>query len=99
MRIPLSPTKAPALAIAVFVRERGAAYSGEILNHFDLSEPALRRRRPELRSLGIEFIRRGRGSLYHDSSLTGHFPTTFLPQRTFMREAEPQKVSDVRRLL
>jgi hypothetical protein len=31
---PSSPTKAPALAIAVFVRERGAAYSGEILNHF-----------------------------------------------------------------
>jgi hypothetical protein len=78
MRIPLSPTKAPALAIAVFVRERGAAYSGEILNHFDLTEQTLRRRRSELGRLGIEFVRRGRGSLYHDSRLTHHFQATSL---------------------
>jgi hypothetical protein len=78
MRILLSPTKAPALAIAVFVRERGAVYSGEILNHFDLTERTLRRRRSELRRLGIEFIPRGRGSLYHVSSLTGEFPSTCL---------------------
>jgi hypothetical protein len=66
------------LAIAAFVRERGAVYSGEILNHFDLTEQTLRRRRSELRRLGIKFVPRGRGSLYHDSSLTSHFPTTSL---------------------
>jgi hypothetical protein len=80
MCIPLSPTKAPALAIAVLVRERGAAYSGEILNHFDLTEQTLRRRRSELRRLGIEFVRNGRGSVYLDSSLTSHFPATSLPK-------------------
>jgi hypothetical protein len=81
MRIPLSPTQAPALAIAVFVRERGAAYSAEILNGFDISESTLRRRRSELRRLGLEFIPRGRGSFYRDTGVTNHFPTTYLPQR------------------
>jgi hypothetical protein len=79
MRIPLSPTQAPALAIAVFVRKRGAAYSAEILDSFDISESTLRRRRPELHRLGIEFVRRGRGSFYADSSLTRQFPTNYLP--------------------
>jgi hypothetical protein len=75
MRIPLSPTQAPALAIALFVRERGAAYSAEILNAFDISESTLRRRRSQLRWLGIDFVPRGRGSFYSDSRLTGQFPT------------------------
>jgi len=87
MRIPLSPTQAPALAIALFVRERGAAYSAEILNAFDISESTLRRRRLQLRWLGIEFVQRGRGSFYSDSSLTRQFPTTCLPHRTVVPEA------------
>src|SRR5215211_5519432 len=66
MRIPLSPTQAPALAIAVFVRKRGAAYSAEVLNAFDITESTLRRRRPALRKMGIEFVRRDRGSYYTD---------------------------------
>jgi predicted DNA-binding transcriptional regulator YafY len=82
MRIPLSPTQAPALAIAVFVRERGAAYSAEILNAFDISESTLRRRRAELRRLGIEFVPRGRESIYYDSGITRHLPGTYpLKQR------------------
>ena len=87
MRIALSPTQAPALAIALFVRERGAAYSAEILNAFDLSESTLRRRRSQLRLLGIDFVPRGRGSFYSDSRLTGQFPTTSLPDRTVVPEA------------
>jgi hypothetical protein len=81
VRIPLSPTQAPALAIALFVRERGAAYSAEILNAFDISESTLRRRRSQLRGLGIDFVPRGRGSFYTDARLTGQLPTTSLPQR------------------
>jgi hypothetical protein len=92
MRIPLSPTQAPALAIAFFVRERGAAYSAEILNAFDISESTLRRRRSQLRCLGIDFVPRGRGSFYSDSRLTGQFPTTCLPHRRFAPEADLQSL-------
>jgi hypothetical protein len=90
MRIPLSPTQAPALAIALLVRERGAAYSAEILNAFDISEPTPRRRRLKLRWLGIDFVPRGRGSFYSDSRLTRQFPTTWLPHHTVVPEPEPR---------
>jgi hypothetical protein len=69
------------LAIAVFVRERGAAYSGEILNSFDISESTLRRRRPERLRLGIDFVERGRGSFYCDSRVTRYFPAIYPLQR------------------
>jgi len=86
MRIPLSHTQAPVLAIALFVRERSAAYSAEILNNFDISESTLRRRRPELRRLGIEFIPRGRGSFYTDPSITRHFPATYLLEGAMLED-------------
>jgi hypothetical protein len=52
------------MAIAAFVRRRGAAHSGELLDEFLLSESTLRRRRPELERLGVRFVENGRGSLY-----------------------------------
>jgi hypothetical protein len=59
------PARAPALAIAAFIRRAGgAAYSGEILSAFGISQPTLRRRRAALRRLGIVFIENGSGSLY-----------------------------------
>lgn len=64
MRLPTLDTRAPALAIALFIRRRGAAYSGELLDEFMLSESTLRRRRPELERLGVRFVENGRGSLY-----------------------------------
>jgi hypothetical protein len=69
--------RAHALAIAAFVSERGAAYSGEILGHFYICESTLRRRRPLLKKLGIEFVENGRGSFYVTASLLEQFPTTY----------------------
>lgn len=65
----LTEGRAPALAIAGFVRENGAVYSSEILDRFFLSESTLRRRRPELARLGIRFLENGRGSLYATAEL------------------------------
>jgi hypothetical protein len=62
---------------------RGAAYSGEILDEFGISESTLRRRRSELRALGIEFAENGRGSLYFTAELARQLPTTSQPQRRF----------------
>jgi hypothetical protein len=56
---PLLMTRAPAAAIAFWIRRRGAAYSGEILDKFGISESTLRRRRSELPALGIEFAENG----------------------------------------
>lgn len=83
-------TRAPALAIAAFVRERGAAYSGEILDRFLISESSLRRRRPELRRLGLVFVENGRGSFYATAELTRHYRpiTSHLPSKTALREHE-----------
>jgi hypothetical protein len=74
MRILLSPTQALALAIAVFVRKRGAAYSAEILNAFDISESTLRRRGAALRQLGIEFARRAEARSTANRALPAYFP-------------------------
>jgi hypothetical protein len=72
--------RAPALAIAAFVRENGAVYSGEILDRFFLSETTLRRRRPGLARLGIAFIENGRGSLYATAELARQLPSSCLPK-------------------
>jgi hypothetical protein len=56
--------RAPALAIAAFVTSRGAASSAEILEHFLIDQSTLRRRRAELRRLGIAFVENGSGSYY-----------------------------------
>jgi len=82
MRLPTFETRAPALVIAAVVSARGAAYSGEILDEFQLSESTLRRRRPEL-ALGIRFLENGRGSLYAPAELADHLPTTHQPERGF----------------
>jgi len=72
--------RAPALAIAAFVRERGAVYSTEILDRFFLSEMTLRRRRPALARLGICFLENGRGSLYATAELAEQLPLSSLPK-------------------
>jgi hypothetical protein len=72
--------RAPALAIAAFVRERGAVYSTEILDHFFLSETTLRRRRPALARLGIRFLENGRGSFYATAELAKQLPSTCPPK-------------------
>jgi hypothetical protein len=79
----LDSTRAPAPAIALWIRERGAAYSGEILDAFGISQATLRRRRAELRWLGIEFVQNGRGSLYVTSELARQLPRTSQAQRLF----------------
>ena len=61
----------------------GAAYSGEILDEFGISESTLRRRRSELPALGIEFAENGRGSLYFTAELACQLPTTSQPQHRF----------------
>jgi hypothetical protein len=71
---------APALAIAAFVREHGACYSSEVLDHFFFSETTLRRRRPELARLGIRFLANGRGSVYATAELAGQLPSACLPK-------------------
>jgi hypothetical protein len=68
-RIAYGLTRAPAVAIARCVRERGAVYSSEILFSFGISESTLRRRRPALRRLGITFIENGAGSIYATDEL------------------------------
>ena len=72
--------RAPALAIAAFVRENGARYSSEILDRFFLSESTLRRRRPELARLGIRFLENGRGSFYATAELARQLPSSCLPK-------------------
>jgi hypothetical protein len=72
--------RAPAVAIAHFVRENGAVYSGEILDRFYLSESTLRRRRPELARLGIRFLENGRGSVYATAELARQLPAGYLPK-------------------
>jgi hypothetical protein len=72
--------RAPALAIAAFVQERGAVYSTEILDRFFLSETTLRRRRPALARLGIRFLENGRGSVYATAELARQLPGTSLPK-------------------
>lgn len=70
---------APALAIAAYIEERGAAFSQELLWYFSLGQSTLRRRRPELRRLGIEFVERGRWSFYAPAALLDRYPTARLP--------------------
>jgi hypothetical protein len=72
--------RAPALAIAAFVREHGAVYSSEVLDRFFLSETTLRRRRPALARLGIRFVENGRGSMYATAELAKQLPSTSLPK-------------------
>lgn len=92
MRFPTLVTRVPALAIAHFIRERGAAYSGELLDVFGISQSTLRRRRPQLRLLGIEFVENGRGSLYVLAGLTDRLPTNSLPEQgNRTRSAQPKK--------
>src|SRR5205814_4857485 len=69
----------PALAIAAYVADQGAVYSEELLEHFELSESSLRRRRPALRRLGIEFVRHGRWSFYATAETLARFPTARRP--------------------
>jgi hypothetical protein len=61
--------RAPAIAIASFVVGRGGASSHEILEHFFMDTKTLRRRRPELRRLGIAFVENGSGSYYAPAEL------------------------------
>jgi hypothetical protein len=77
--------RAPALAIANFVRGRGAASSHEVLEHFGLSESTLRRRRPELLRLGIVFLEAGNRSLYATRELAHQVPTTYQPEEALAR--------------
>lgn len=73
--------RAPAEAIACYVLGRdGAASSAEILEHFDLSEQTLRRRRPLLARLGVVFVENGSGSRYVATELAKQLPATCLPQ-------------------
>jgi hypothetical protein len=82
----LEATRVPAAAIAVWLRRRGAAYSGEILDEFGISQSTLRRRRPELRWYGIEYIENGRGSLYLTAELARQLPRNSAPQHRSERE-------------
>jgi transposase-like protein len=61
--------RAPAIAIASFVAARGGASSHEILERFLMDTTTLRRRRRELRRLGIAFVENGSGSYYAPSEL------------------------------
>jgi hypothetical protein len=95
MRLAMHETRVPAWAIAAFVNEHGAVYSSEILDRFLISEQTLRRRRPELRSLGIEFVPRGRGSFYVAPGFTRRLPTGSLPEPGFSaREASIRRAPD-----
>jgi DNA-binding IscR family transcriptional regulator len=84
-------TKAHAIAIAAFVRERGAVYSAEILERFRISESTLRRRRPVLRRLGLVFVENGRGSFYATAELASQLPTDYLPNAPFGSAAERER--------
>jgi hypothetical protein len=96
MRLRLQESRAPALAIAAYVSERGAVHSGEILDRFLMSQSTLRRRRPDLGRLGIVFVERGRGSLYVAPALARYVPATYLPQRlAFGESAERDQPGEV----
>ena len=87
-------TRVPAWVIAAYVNEQGAVYSSEILDRFLISEQTLRRRRPELRSLGIEFVERGRGSFYVAPGLACRLPAASLPESAFSaRENWPKEAA------
>ena len=73
--------RAPALAIASYVRSRyGAASSAEILERFDISHSVLKRRLAELRRLGIVFVEDGKRSFYTTQELIHQLPTEYRPQ-------------------
>jgi hypothetical protein len=72
--------RAPALAIASYVRGREGAASSAILERFDIGQSTLRRRRPELRRLGIVFVEDGNRSFYATRELTDRVPTTYQPE-------------------
>ena len=71
--------RAPALAIADFVRQRGAVYSTEILDRFGIGYSSLRRRRLALRWLGIVFVENGAGSFYATEALVRQLPADSAP--------------------
>jgi len=72
--------RAPALAIASYVRSRdGAASSAEILERFWISQSTLRRRRPDLARLGIVFVEDGNRSLYATRELIQQLTTNYHP--------------------
>jgi hypothetical protein len=71
--------KTPALAIADFVQQRGAVYSSEILGTFGIGYSSLRRRRRELRRLGIVFVENGAGSFYATEALARQLPADSAP--------------------
>lgn len=80
--------RAPAIAIASFVRGRdGAAYPTEILERFYLAQSTLRRRRPELARLGIVFISDGNRSMYVTRELADQVPTKYPPNGATPRRA------------
>jgi phage terminase large subunit-like protein len=67
--------RAPALAIADFVRRSGGAvYSSEILDMFHIGYSSLKRRRLALRRLGIVFVENGAGSFYATEDLARQLP-------------------------
>jgi hypothetical protein len=69
----------PALAIAAFVERHDAVSSADLLLHFGIGESTLRRRRPALRRLGVEFVENGRWSFYARADLLARLPATRLP--------------------
>jgi hypothetical protein len=92
--------RAPALAIAEFVRRSGgAAYSSQILTTFGMSQSSLRRRRHALRRLGIVFIENGAGSLYATEELArtassdSQSITDQLPAKTRVPHAADQRLA------
>jgi len=62
--------RAPAIAIASYVLTRNGASSQEILEHFQVERTTLRRRRAELRRLGVAFVENGAGSFYVPEGLS-----------------------------
>ena len=67
------------IVAAAFISDQGAAYSSEILQRFGIGESTLRRWRPALRRLDIEFVERGRWSFYARRDLLARYPTTRRP--------------------
>jgi hypothetical protein len=77
----MSGLATPALAIASYVRSRdGAASSAEILERFGFGHSTLRRRRPELRRLGIVFLEDGNRSVFATQELANQVPTKYRPE-------------------
>jgi hypothetical protein len=67
--------KAPSIAIASYISSRdGAVSSSEILQRFGVGHSTLKRRRPELRRLGIVFVEDGNRSFYATRQLIKDFP-------------------------